>query len=407
MRGSRDLDAPAEGTRLAYAEPVSATFFESLKEYVGFTDQTSALLRRLHPVAQPHFPAIVEDFYAVAAAHPEARNAITGGDAQIARLKCTLIEWLDALLLGPHDERYYAARARIGRVHVRIELPQAFMFTAMDRIRLRLMEIARGQPMPDAGLWLAAVNQILDLELAIMLETYREDSTAKTRGAERLATVGHFAASIGHELRNPLAVMESSLFLLQQQLGAQIAEKPGVAKHVARIGGEIARANKTIHDLLDLARNRPPRRTTTRLCALVESAEAAALLPKEVRVKAAAIPAQLTIDVDPDQFRQVFVNLFTNAAQAMAGRGTIHFMVETAPAITRIRIRDEGPGVAAEVRPRLFEVLFTTKAKGTGLGLPLCRRILEAHGGTIELESGDEGATFLMTLPHAPAPAQA
>lgn len=386
---------------------MSTTFFDSLKEYVGFTDQTSAILRRLHPLAQPKFQTIVEDFYAVAAVHPEARNVITGGAAQIARLKRTLIDWLDSLLLGPHDERYYETRARIGRVHVRIDLPQAFMFTAMDRIRLQLMDIARAQPMPEAGLSLAAINQILDLELAIMLETYREDSTAKSRGAERLATVGHFAASLGHELRNPLAVMESSLFLLRQQLGAQTVGQAGVDKHLTRIGEEIARANKTIHDLLDLARNRPPRRQPTSLCTIIESAEAATLLPKGVRVKATGIPAELTIDVDPDQFRQVFVNLFTNAAQAMAGQGTIHLMVDPPSAVTRIRVKDDGPGIAADLRPRLFEVLFTTKAKGTGLGLPLCRRIVEAHGGTIELEPGEAGATFVMTLPHAPASALA
>jgi signal transduction histidine kinase len=94
------------------------------------------------------------------------------------------------------------------------------------------------------------------------------------------------------------------------------------------------------------------------------------------------------------------VNLFTNAAHAMAGQGTIHVMAESPSPTIRIRVRDEGPGIAAEARDRLFEALFTTKAKGTGLGLSLCRRILEAHGGTIELEAGDVGATFLMTVPH-------
>jgi signal transduction histidine kinase len=385
---------------------VPATFFDSLKEYVGFTDRSSATLRRLHPLAQPHFDAIVDDFYAAAAAHPEAGSAVTGGTAQIQRLKETLVHWLDTLLLGPHDESYYEMRARIGRVHVRIDLPQAFMFTAMNRIRLRLIDIARTQDQSDARAALAAVNQILDLELAIMLETYRQDLSAKNR-AERLATVGHFAASIGHELRNPLAVMESSLFLSRQQLDAPAAHQPGVAKHLNRIGSEITRANKTIQDLLDLARNLPPRRTRTHVCALIESAQAATLLPSGVQVKAAAVPRELTIDVDPDQFRQVFVNLFTNAAQAMAGQGTIHLMADTPPRVTRIRVPDEGPGIAPDVRHRLFELLFTTKAKGTGLGLALCRRILEAHGGTIELEPGDIGASFLMTLPRAPLAAVA
>jgi two-component system, NtrC family, sensor histidine kinase HydH len=379
---------------------VASTFFDSLKRYIGFTAATSATLARLHPIAQPHFAAIVDDFYAAIEADPDARAAIAGGAPQIARLKETLVRWLDRLLLGPHDQGYFELRARIGRVHVRIDLPQAFMLTAMNRIRLRLMEVVADHAGREAEAMQVAVNQILDLELAIMLETYREDLMAKNRGAERLATIGHFAASIGHELRNPLAVMESSLYLLQQHLGQEAAARPDVAKHLARIAGEIARANKTIHDLLDLARNRPPQRRPTEVRRLIESAEAASLLPPGVRVAASDVPPQLTVDVDADQLRQVLVNLFTNSTHAMSGRGTIHVMAEApSAAVIRIRVRDDGPGIAAEARHRLFEALFTTKAKGTGLGLALCRRILEAHGGSIELESGDAGASFLMTLP--------
>jgi two-component system sensor histidine kinase HydH len=378
---------------------VSATFFESLKQYVGFTAASSAALAELYPLAQPEFGAIVDDFYAAIEAHPDAGAAITGGAPQIARLKQTLLRWLEALLLGPHDQAYYERRARIGRVHVRIDLPQAFMFTAMNRIRLRLLDVIRRHSPPDSDRLIAALNQILDLELAIMLETYREDLTTKNRAAERLATIGHFAASIGHEMRNPLAVMESSLFLLRQHLGPAAAQ-PDVARHLDRIGGEITRTNKTIHDLLDLARNRPPQRRPTSLRSLVQTAEAASLLPAGVRVTAHGVPPELTIDVDSDQFRQVLVNLFTNATHAMGGRGNIQVAADApSPDLVRIRVRDEGPGVAVESRHRLFEALFTTKAKGTGLGLALCRRIVEAHGGTIELEPGGDGATFLLTLP--------
>ena len=377
------------------------TFFDSLKSYVGFTDASSAALRELHPIAAPHFEAIIDDFYAAIEGHAEARASIAGGPAQIARLKRTLMRWLDTLLLGPHDESYYLLRARIGRVHVRIDLPQALMFTAMNRIRSRLLEVIRDQARPDSDRLSIALNQMLDLELAIMLETYREDLVAKNRGAERLATIGHFAASIGHELRNPLAVMESSLFLLRQHLGPEAVARPEVAKHLDRIGGEIGRANKTIHDLLDLARNRPPRRKTIELRALVHSAEAASLLPAGVRVKSAGVPPGLTIDVDADQFRQVLVNLFTNATQAMAGRGTIEIAAEGGPPAARIRVSDDGPGIDAEARHRLFEALFTTKAKGTGLGLALCRRILEAHGGSIELVPSELGASFVLTVPAA------
>jgi signal transduction histidine kinase len=384
------------------------SFFESLKQYVGFTEASSVALRELHPVAQPAFVAIVDDFYAAIEAHPGARAAITGGPAQIERLKQTLIRWLEVMLLGPHDEAYYQLRARIGRVHVRIALPQAFMFTAVNRIRIHLLDVIAERLAGDPALahrGATALNQILDLELAIMLETYREDLLVKNRNAERLATIGQFAASMGHELRNPLGVIESSLFLLRQHLGTEVAAAPNVAKHLDRIGGEVSRANKTIHDLLDLARNRPPRRRRTEVRRLVDEALQAAPLPAKVEVKVTATPSDLAIEVDPDQIRQVLVNLFTNAAQAMTGGGHIEVEAEALPsAATRVRVRDDGPGIAAEAQHRIFEALFTTKAKGSGLGLALCRRILEAHGGSIELQPSPvgAGATFVLVVPAPP-----
>jgi len=357
-------------------------------------------VRELHPIALPFFQPIVDDFYAAIEDHPGASQAITGGQAQIARLKQTLVRWMDKMLLGPHDEEYYELRARIGRMHVRIALPQQYMFTAMDRIRVRLLDVVRTQIADDSGKVeriATAVNQILDLELAIMLETYREDLEAKHRNNERLATIGQFAASIGHELRNPLGVVESSLYLLRQHLKAE-AEAPSVKKHLDRIGSEVVRANKTIHDLLDLARNRPPQKRSTSLHQLVESAAEAALLPAAVTLHV-SVPADLTLLIDPDQIRQVLANLFTNAAQALKGRGQIWVEAEPIPGGgARLRVRDDGPGISAEDRGRVFEALFTTKAKGSGLGLALCRRIIEAHGGTIEIEPRSDGASFLIAF---------
>jgi signal transduction histidine kinase len=379
------------------------TFFDSIKLYVGFTETSSASLRELHPIAEPFFQPIVDDFYAAIEAHPNARRAITGGQAQIDRLKQTLIRWMDKMLLGPHDEDYYQLRARIGRMHVRIMLPQQYMFTAMDRIRVRMLDVVRTKVAegPDKVERIAtALNQIMDLELAIMLETYREDLEAKHRNAERLATIGQFAASIGHELRNPLGVVESSLYLVRQHLKAE-ADAPAVKKHLDRIGSEVQRANKTIHDLLDLARNRPPQRRVTLLHELVSSAAEAALLPAAVTLHA-PVPADLTLTVDPDQIRQVFVNLFANAAQALKGRGQVWVEAGTVPdGAAWVRIRDDGPGIPSENRVRIFEALFTTKAKGSGLGLALCRRIMEAHDGAIEVEDRADGASFLLRFPAA------
>ena len=384
----------------------SKPFLQNLKDYVGFTDRSTQVLHSFHATAAPHFATIIDDFYATIEAHPGARAAITGGDAQIQRLKKTLIRWLDTLLQGPHDQEYFERRARIGRVHVVIDLPQAYMFTAMDRIRVHLLAVARDEVGADRQRLdelAEAINQILDIELAIMLETYREDLVLKNRTAERLATIGQFAASIGHELRNPLGVMESSVFLLREHLGSAAAE-PKIRKHLDRIELEVKRSNKTIHDLLELARNRPPTRQRTDVGKLVASAIELTAVPATVEIRS-SVPAGTSLDVDPDQFRQVLVNLLTNSIQAMKGSGTVWVEAQRQEAAgvdggaTALRVRDAGPGIAAEVRSRIFEALFTTKAKGSGLGLALCRRIIEAHGGSIVVEATSEGASFLISVP--------
>src|SRR5262249_17947775 len=161
--------------------------------------------------------------------HAEARKALVGGESQVGQLKVTLKQWMDSLLTGPWDEAYYERRARIGRVHVRIALPQHYMFGAMDVVRQEMLAgIVPAFRGADAHTVRGALDKILDLELAIMLHTYREDLIAQQAKHERLATFGQLVGSIGHELRNPLGVIESSLYILRGRIG----EDERARKHV-------------------------------------------------------------------------------------------------------------------------------------------------------------------------------
>jgi signal transduction histidine kinase len=234
-----------------------------------------------------------------------------------------------------------------------------------------------------------------------MLETYREDLLAKNRTAERLATIGQFAAGIGHELRNPLGVVESSAFLVSRRLEQLQISDPSLTKHMDRIAVEVQRSNKTINDLLELARSKPLKRRSIEASEFLSQAIVAANLPSAVQVDVAA-PLGTTLDIDPDQLARVVTNLLINASQAMGGSG--HVWIEARREATRsiLIVRDDGPGIPAEVRGRIFEALFTTKAKGNGLGLALCRRIAEAHSGTVMLEPSERGAAFKISIPDGP-----
>jgi signal transduction histidine kinase len=289
-------------------------------------------------------------------------------------------------------------------VHVQIDLPQMYMLTAMDRIRVQTVGVMRDAGLEEARLrrMLTAIHQMMDIELAIMLESYRDDLLTRNRTAERLATIGQFAAGIGHELRNPLGVVESSAFLVSRRLEQLKISDPGLNRHMEKIVAEVQRSGRTISDLLELARNRPPRRRVVDAREMVLQAVPAAHLPAGMSV-AVEIPPGVPIDADPDQLGRVLTNLLINSSQATNGTGHVWIEARREAPATLLLVRDDGPGVPSELREQIFQALFTTKAKGSGLGLALCRRIAEAHGGTVTLEPTESGAAFRITIPDSSA----
>ncbi|WP_434423374.1 protoglobin domain-containing protein [Nannocystis pusilla] len=160
------------------------TRFEELKRYVAFSAEDAALLRGFRDVASPHFVRIAQEFYDRIRQHEDA-HAVFTGEAQIARLQRSLVQWMERLFGGCYDEAYFDGTAKIGRVHVKVGLPQRYMFTAMALIRSSLIRLADGSP-PGGRAVVDAISRLLDLELAIMLESYRDDFVARLQHVERL-----------------------------------------------------------------------------------------------------------------------------------------------------------------------------------------------------------------------------
>lgn len=157
--------------------------FTELKRYVRFDDDDAARLAALRPVAAPHFERIAREFYDRIREHEDA-HAVFTGEAQIARLHRSFVAWLDRLLSGTYDEGYYGRTFFIGQVHVRVGLPQRYMFTAMALVRASLESLADEALGDAAAPTRSALSRILDVELAVMLEGYREHTE---RLAERRA----------------------------------------------------------------------------------------------------------------------------------------------------------------------------------------------------------------------------
>jgi len=376
--------------------------FHELQDYVGFGPVDQVILRALHPGLAPDFSEVSELFYARILEYPRAREVLERGESSVGQLRHSLVAWMDGLFQGPWDEAYVERRARIGRVHVRIGLPQHYMFGAMNLLRRELSTRVSKLLAPESPEHVVAQNalsRMLDLELAIMLQTYREDLEAQKARTERMATFGQVVASIGHELRNPLGVAESSVFLLEKRVGTD----PAARKHLDRIHEQISVANGIVGALLDLVRDRPMDPQPLALSDVVAKAVDLVRRPESVQVNVSQLDGVGVLG-DPAQLRQVFVNLVQNAVEACGERGSVTVQARRVDGTVEISVEDTGHGLDASVKARLFEPLITTKSKGVGLGLALVKRIVERHRGTIgHVTPPTGGARFILTLPGVPS----
>ncbi len=381
------------------------SFFEEVTSYIGFDSRDSARLREFLPTAAPHFERISEHFYERILNHPQAHEAISGGAEQIERLKQTLVEWMRTGLEGPHDEEFCNRRARIGHMHVRIGLPQRYMITAMNVMRLDFRDVANAElgELPRANLdaLLDTLDRLFDLELAIMLETFKLEAEDRLRRRERLATIGQLAASIGHDLRNPLSVIESSLYILRRRM----QDDPRASKHVEKIAHQIDECDAIITHLLEMARNQPPRRERVVAADLLESAIETARIPDRFSVEREGF-ADLELWVDAALVKQALVNLLINAVQAQrTDSGHIKIRASVVSGDVMLAVADAGPGFEPDTLPVIFEPLVTTKSSGTGLGLALVKSVMERHGGHVSATNrAAGGAEVTLCLPDALPP---
>ncbi|MFA5157500.1 MAG: MASE3 domain-containing protein [Candidatus Omnitrophota bacterium] len=219
--------------------------------------------------------------------------------------------------------------------------------------------------------------------------------------AKRLADVGALSATVAHELRNPLAAIKMAAYNVMRK-----AKNPELDKHLHNIDKKIHESNQIISNLLFYSRIKPPQREKTRLCDIISEAVVSAQerFPKHKAVLENHIDAaaDVFVEVDPVQIKEVFDNVLNNAYDAVNTDGG-HIGITAKPSednIIEIHVRDNGGGISAENLGRVKEPFFTTKAKGTGLGLAVCSQIIQLHDGTLDIASKlGEGTDNIIRLP--------
>jgi PAS domain S-box-containing protein len=214
---------------------------------------------------------------------------------------------------------------------------------------------------------------------------------------EKLAVLGHLAGGVGHELRNPLAVINNAVYYLKL-IQPEADEK--VKEYLGLIEKETHTAEKIITDLLDFSRVKSVDREPISAAELANRVLERFPAPENVRVQLKFTTSLPKVFADPRQMDQVLGNLVVNACQAMPKGGTLTFSAVKKGGKVAIAVKDSGEGILPENMGKLFEPLFTTKPKGIGLGLAVCKKLIEANDGRIEVQSeAGKGSTFTLHLP--------
>ena len=402
--------ASKQSARNEYNSAMAEGVFSEIKRYVGFDDRDADNVRRLGETIRPLIPTIVARFYDALLKHPGAARVFSGPD-QIERLRLKLSDWLDTLFCGNYDDAYCRQRSEIGRTHVRVGLAQHYMFGAMEVIRQELHSGILAAALPNTAESLSSLNKLLALETAVMLETFQVAHSEQLRAlervalgerlsrAERLAEIGQLAASLAHEIKNPLAGISGAVQVIRD------ATPPGDQHFpiLAEILRQIDRLDGTVEDLLVYARPKVPQvRSCDMADVVTRTVELLRKQPlaKDIRLVVdcdARLPA---VDLDPDQVEQVLINVILNAVQASTGGNVVRLAAQADSATIELIVQDQGHGMSESVRRRAFEPFFTTKARGTGLGLAICRQIIQAHHGSMDIRSQPgEGTTVVIRLP--------
>ena len=219
--------------------------------------------------------------------------------------------------------------------------------------------------------------------------------TEKTIKEEKLAILGEFASQLSHDLRNPLSIIKNAVDIMEIRYKGKI--DPEIFNHFARISRSVTKMNMLISDVLNFARTQPLSLEKNSILKIIRSTLDEIRVPDNIKI---ILPENdVSIKCDASKLEVVFYNLLTNAIQSIGDSipGEINILVIKRDSHVQIDFQNSGPSIPEESLVKIFQPLFSTKERGTGLGLPSCKNIIEQHHGTISVKNNP--TTFSITLP--------
>ena len=238
-------------------------------------------------------------------------------------------------------------------------------------------------------------------ELQTANEELRETQEQLVR-SERLAAIGQLAGGVGHELRNPLGAIKNAVYYIKGKVTkSELGQKePRVMEFLDIMDDEINSSNKIINDLLGFSRVGKPSVSPTQIDKMIEDSLSHLTIPENIELTKKLDTDLSEVEIDPAQIQQVLGNMILNAVQAMPEGGKLIVAAREKDKFLEVEIADTGGGIPQEAIDKIFDPLFTTKAKGIGLGLAVCKTIIDRHQGNIEVASKvGKGTTFTVKLP--------
>jgi signal transduction histidine kinase len=371
-----------------------------LERLLGWTDADSGRVASLRARIAPRIDELIDGFERWIE-RPAGGGAATGGSPPDP-LRTALRAWLSGLCDGSGDRDRATRCGLLGTASFDIGLAPAVADLAFSRLCSAVRRaVAREDHERAPAAALESLDKRLDLDFAVITGAHRKEGERLLQRAAREATIRQLIGGIAHELRQPLNILRTSAYYLRN------AGDPDPAKaleHLERMERQVALADRVIGAMSAFAKLPVPAVSQVSIAPALAAALEANPLPCDIEV-AVACPEDLApVPADLDQLQIALGNLIRNGRDAMPDGGRLSLAVRDDGGCCEIAVADTGKGIPAAELGRITDPLYTTKARGMGLGLAITRAIVENHGGSVRIESEPGvGATFTLILPRVAA----